>query len=230
MGIYKKIAEARVKFSSLSIKKSGNNKFAGYDYFELSDILPSALRICAEVGIAPVISFEEGYAVMTVYDTDDDSTVVIKSPLAEATLKGCHPIQNMGAVETYSRRYLWFSLFEITEPDALDATQGKDDSPALRKAERTAKPNANDSKVHGAPDYSASTVWSRLMRHYGYDTSMKESMENQIAKDKSLEFLKPYGCSSGKDITPEIGKAIMDRLDNMEMLDNPESTPAEEIA
>jgi hypothetical protein len=44
--------------------------------------------------------------------------------MAEANLKGTHPIQNLGAVETYQRRYLWMTAMEIVEHDALDATTG----------------------------------------------------------------------------------------------------------
>jgi hypothetical protein len=42
--------------------------------------------------------------------------------MADANLKGCHPIQNLGAVETYTRRYLWVSAMEIVEHDALDSS------------------------------------------------------------------------------------------------------------
>lgn len=224
MGIYQKIAKARVDLSALKLTKTGTNKFAGYDYFELSDILPSCLRICNEVGITPIISFEGEYATMTVYDCESGESIQLKSPLAEATLKGCHPIQNIGAIETYSRRYLWFSLFEISEPDQLDSTT-KEDKPAQSEPKRNAtavarptKTNQNDSKVLGEPDYTARTVWSRIMSHFGYVINAPESMESVKAKEKSLEFIKPYGCKTGKDITPEIGKAIIERLDNMEII------------
>jgi hypothetical protein len=42
--------------------------------------------------------------------------------MADANLKGCYPIQNLGAVETYTRRYLWVSAMEIVEHDALDSS------------------------------------------------------------------------------------------------------------
>jgi hypothetical protein len=50
----------------------------------------------------------------------------IESPMGSASLKGCHEVQNIGAVETYQRRYLWVAALEIVEHDALDATTGKD--------------------------------------------------------------------------------------------------------
>ena len=48
--------------------------------------------------------------------------VVVTSPMVEANLKGAHAIQNLGAVETYQRRYLWMTAMEIVEHDALDSS------------------------------------------------------------------------------------------------------------
>ena len=42
-------------------------------------------------------------------------------------MKGAHAIQNLGAVETYQRRYLYLAAFEIVENDGLDATLGGSD-------------------------------------------------------------------------------------------------------
>jgi hypothetical protein len=42
--------------------------------------------------------------------------------MAEANLKGCHPIQNLGAVISYIRRYLYVSALEICEHDAIDSS------------------------------------------------------------------------------------------------------------
>jgi hypothetical protein len=42
--------------------------------------------------------------------------------MSEASLKGCHPVQNLGAVETYVRRYLWVTALEIVEHDGLDSS------------------------------------------------------------------------------------------------------------
>ena len=55
-----------------------------------------------------------------------DSTITISSPMGSAALKGCHEVQNIGAVETYQRRYLWVAALEIVEHDALDATTGSE--------------------------------------------------------------------------------------------------------
>jgi hypothetical protein len=56
--------------------------------------------------------------------------------MADANLKGCHPIQNLGAVETYSRRYLYVTALEIVEHDALDATTGSESTKSAKPITR----------------------------------------------------------------------------------------------
>ena len=129
MSVYKKLNDARAKFHSLKLEKTGHNKFAGYFYFELGDFLIPALQVFNEVGLCAVVSFDKDLATMTIQDLDTDFAaggyIRITSPMGSAALKGCHEVQNVGACETYARRYLWVAALEIVEHDALDATTGK---------------------------------------------------------------------------------------------------------
>jgi hypothetical protein len=122
MGVHKKLMDARILLQQAPLKKSGHNKFAGYSYFELGDFLPTINQIFARVGLCGVVSFDKELATLTITDTEDSTEIKLTSPMAEANLKGCHPIQNLGAVETYTRRYLWVSAMEIVEHDALDSS------------------------------------------------------------------------------------------------------------
>jgi hypothetical protein len=122
MGVHKKLMDARILLQQAPLKKSGHNKFAGYSYFELGDFLPTINQIFSRVGLCGVVSFDKELATLTITDTDDSTEIKLTSPMAEANLKGCHPIQNLGAVETYTRRYLWVSAMEIVEHDALDSS------------------------------------------------------------------------------------------------------------
>jgi len=127
MSVYTKLIEARDKFHASKIKKTGRNNFAGYDYFELGDFIVPALQIFKDVGLLGVVSFGKETATLTIIDADKpEDKIVIESPMSEANLKGCHPVQNLGAVQTYIRRYLWVAALEIVEHDALDSTTGKD--------------------------------------------------------------------------------------------------------
>ena len=122
MGVHKKLMDARILLQQAPLKKSGHNKFAGYSYFELGDFLPTINQIFSKVGLCGVVSFDKELATLTITDTDDSTEIKLTSPMADANLKGCHPIQNLGAVETYTRRYLWVSAMEIVEHDALDSS------------------------------------------------------------------------------------------------------------
>ena len=122
MGVHKKLMDARILLQQAPLKKSGHNKFAGYSYFELGDFLPTINQIFSRVGLCGVVSFDKELATLTITDTEDSTEIKLTSPMAEANLKGCHPIQNLGAVETYTRRYLWVSAMEIVEHDALDSS------------------------------------------------------------------------------------------------------------
>jgi hypothetical protein len=125
MNVYQKLNAARDQFHSQKLKKSGHNKFANYYYFELGDFIIPALQIFHEVGLTSVISFDVDVAQMSIVNIDKpEETIIIQSPMSTAALKGCHEVQNLGAVQTYLRRYLWVAALEIVEHDALDATTG----------------------------------------------------------------------------------------------------------
>jgi len=142
-GVYSKLIAARTELQSMPIKKSGHNKFAGYDYFELGDFLPAIQNLFAKYGLVDIIQFSKDMAVMYLVDTADGSSVMFTSPMADAQLKGCHPIQNLGAVETYQRRYLYVTAMAIVEHDALESVTGSANgapAPAPKPAPRAEKP------------------------------------------------------------------------------------------
>jgi hypothetical protein len=123
MNVYQKLNAAREQFHQTKLKKTGHNKFANYYYFELGDFLIPALHIFAEHGLMGVISFGKEEASMSIIDVyKPEDRIIITSPMSTAALKGCHEVQNLGAVQTYLRRYLWVAALEIVEHDALDSS------------------------------------------------------------------------------------------------------------
>jgi hypothetical protein len=124
MSVYKKLMDARLQLQGKALSKSGNNKFAGYKYFELGDFLPTCQEIFSGLGLCGIVSFGKEEANLTIIDTENSADrIVISSPMSSAALKGCHEVQNLGAVQTYLRRYLWVTAMEIVEHDALDSSE-----------------------------------------------------------------------------------------------------------
>lgn len=138
MNIYEKLQAMRVALQGMNIKKSGENKFAGYKYYELGDFLPPINQLMKEHGVCSAVSYGAEEATLTLYNIEKpEESIIFFSPMAKAELKGAHPIQNLGAVETYQRRYLYMTAFEIVEADALDATQGAESAGAGRGSANT---------------------------------------------------------------------------------------------
>ena len=125
MSVYKKLQKARVLLNASSIKKSGKNKFAGYEYFELGDFLPTVNEIFDSVGLCGVVNFGD-QATLTVYDTDGDGQVTFSSPLVFAENSKGQAIQSLGSTHTYFRRYLWLLALELTEHDSIDSLPQED--------------------------------------------------------------------------------------------------------
>lgn len=138
MSVYAKLMFARLKLQNSSLSKSGHNKFAGYKYFELGDFIPAIQEIFDSLGLCGFISYTTDIATLTIVDIEDNSKIEITSPMSSAALKGCHEVQNLGAVQTYIRRYLWVTAMEIVEHDAIDSSPGADVDVAVKAIESAA--------------------------------------------------------------------------------------------
>lgn len=203
MSVYKKLQVARLLLQSTDLKKSGHNKFSNYEYFELGDFLPQIQKICADVGLCGVVSFNNEMAYLTIHDTDGEGFTTFTSPMSSAALKGCHDVQNLGAVQTYLRRYLWTNAFEIVEHDALDATAGVE---PVKKIEPKPVPQPVQVKpvtkiagekgewqivAPGSPADGAITDWLDLIKtssHMLLDLCENEADVMQIFKKNKVLF------------------------------------------
>jgi hypothetical protein len=211
MSVYKKLQEARIELQSKPLKKSGKNNFAGYQYFELSDFLPTIQQICLDKGLCGTISYGKEIATLTIRDTDKpDYVIEFTCPMSSAALKGCHEVQNMGAVLTYIRRYLWVSAFEILEHDALDATTGKDEP---KKAEPTVESPRIVGKVGewqiDAPPFMESEVitWLNLIAD---STNLFLGMCNKTDDVMNIFKKNKVLFDKVKEVDPEFFKTMMD--------------------
>lgn len=159
MSVYKKLMDARIALQNTNLKKSGKNTFANYSYFELGDFLPAIQNIFHDKKLAGVVSFGLDLATLTIVDLEDGSEIKITSPMSSAALKGCHEVQNLGAVQTYIRRYLWVSALEIVEHDAIDSAQ-----PVEPKPKRATKSKAELVKLINEASSSEilSVFWKTL--------------------------------------------------------------------
>lgn len=136
------IINIRVKLQSAKLKKSGKNKFAGFDYFELADFLPKLNELMLEEGINDRYHIEEGYAILELIKKEEKQEYTIPFKLFETPLTykkdksgnfiknkegeyvqvpSMQDIQYLGALNTYYKRYLYLNAFGITDGEVIDS-------------------------------------------------------------------------------------------------------------
>lgn len=165
MNVFEKLNEARIRFQNANVKKSGKNSYAGYTYYELADILPAINKIAQELKFSCIVNFTPDLATLDFVDCEKNEKITFTSPMSEASLKGCHPVQNLGAVETYIKRYLYQNCFEIVEADALDSTMNPAEIPNKEIDELIEKVRARMNVFNDAQlDYANKAINTRNLK------------------------------------------------------------------
>lgn len=141
------IIEIRCELQAKNLKKSGKNKFAGFDYFELSDFLPTLNELMRKYKINDVFTIKDGIASLTLILGEEKQEytmpfVIFDTPLAFKKDKNgnyvkdkngdyiqvpsMQDIQYLGALNTYYKRYLYLNAFGITDGEIIDSMDNSD--------------------------------------------------------------------------------------------------------
>ena len=202
MNIYEKLQEARVELQGMNLKKSGKNSFAQYDYFELADFMPHINQIMLDKKLTGFCSFTEDLASLTLVNSEKpEERIVFTSPMSKANLKGCHAVQNLGAVETYQRRYLYTTAFEIVEADLLDTLTGA--------------PNQSQSKNKNSKSEGKTSKEQSTKEIEYADVNAREALYVAVGADKAKyeALLEKYKVSKSKipmDVYDKMYKEVWD--------------------
>lgn len=150
-GVKAKLQAARVALMSTSLKKTGKNDFAHFDFFQLKDFLPEAQKIFTKLGLTsqytimprvianierveneliikePII---RDIARLVVKDIESNDELVFEMEAAPVQI-GNNTKQNIyqaaGGRSTYYKRYLYRDALEIEEDDESDTVLGQPD-------------------------------------------------------------------------------------------------------
>ena len=163
MNIYEKLQKVRAELHKSSLKKSGKNAFAKYEYFELGDFLPTINQLLADNKLVSVFEFGPESARLRIINAEKpEEEIAFPTPVIMAELKGATDIQALGATQTYIRRYLYVMAFEIAEHDTVDAVTGKEED----KQDLT--PEAAGQVVIGFGKHKGKTVAEIFEKHQDY--------------------------------------------------------------
>lgn len=213
LNIHSKLLVARKAFLGSGVKKTGINRYAEFKYFTLEDIIPVKQSIFEEIGLADVIAFTTDLATLTLVNVDKPEEILtFTSPLApdESLIK--NPIQKLGAVETYVRRYLYMLMLDIVEADTVDAISDKpEEAPKAKKSNKPATPEKREE------------IKKELIDEGGEATEVQiKSIKNGLKKlrDKKEGDYEPYikeivtkikaglNKAEAEDILIEVGKKV----------------------
>lgn len=125
------VISIRVKLQNAKLRKSGHNRFAGFDYFELADFLPKLNELMLEENINDIFLITEKEAKLTLIKGEEKQEYVIpftqfSTPLNKNGQPSMQDIQYLGALNTYYKRYLYLNAFGITDGEIIDSMNNSD--------------------------------------------------------------------------------------------------------
>ncbi len=135
--LYESIIAIRVKLQETNLKKSGKNRFAGFEYFELADFLPTLNKLMLEENMCDAYYIDDEFATLELIKGDEKQLYTIpferfETPLNKNGQPSMQDIQYLGALNTYYKRYLYLNAFGITDGDVIDSM----DSANLKKGKK----------------------------------------------------------------------------------------------
>ena len=182
--LYGKLKQIKVELRKVINTKSGYNTHSKFKYYQLEDFLPQVLEAFSRYNIYNEYSIdtdleiveertdfdeetnktyktvtkrpvEYAYLYLKNLDNEDDE-MVYRLKTAEASVYGAAAIQNLGAKITYMKRYIYMSLLDIVEPDAVDAApQGETQTVPQNTIQAPQPPvnyTTNVAEMHRAPE------------------------------------------------------------------------------
>lgn len=127
--VYSKLQNCRVELAKMNLKKTGENKFTKFKYYELSDFLPSIMQLFNKHNLFSLFSDCGEYCTLQIFNADiPTENIIFTSHNEDASVKGATAIQSHGSLLTYQRRYLYMMALEIVEADVLDYGMNANDN------------------------------------------------------------------------------------------------------
>lgn len=150
MTIEDKLLQARKLIKETSLKKEGKNQFSNYDYFTPTQVSHLVDTVCQELKLLPVFSLKKdeyglygSLALVDVETPEQSRTIQMRTEMPSIT--ATNMTQQMGGCETYTKRYMLMSLFDICDNN-LDFDSQDNRAKAPMKVEKQAEKIAESMK------------------------------------------------------------------------------------
>ena len=149
------IIQIRVDLQNSKIKKSGINKYADFEYYELADFLPRLNELMLQYGINDKFTIEEDKATLTLIKGEETQSYNIPferfdTPLNKNGSPSMQDIQYLGALNTYYKRYLYLNAFGITDGEVIDSMDNNEIQKGAKSTKKVTKATEKKEQPKGA--------------------------------------------------------------------------------
>lgn len=212
-GVWKKLAQARMKLQESSLIMTGENKYSNYKYFELADFMPQINKANFEVGLVSLFNLKNDnqLAVLEIIDVEDGSSIIFETKSSECILKTkegrMNPIQELGATHTYMRRYMYMGAYEISENDIVNGIDGVPIDNNDKKV-----PN----KKNNTPKPATQNQLTKIFAAAGESRIGKADLECVIFKDYNVKSMSELTTTQASEIITNIKKICQSILERKE--------------
>ena len=136
-------------------------------------------ELCEKYNLSTIFQFTKEQADLIIIDVDDtEKFEIFSTPVEVTSLKGGTAMQNIGATQTYARRYLYVMAFEIAESDLIDAV---DYEAEIAKA----KISPVKVKIIQKAIEDTNTVLEKFLSYFGV-TKINDIVEGQFQQAMSM--------------------------------------------
>lgn len=195
LNLFMKIQTVKSKLLQANLKKSWENTYAKFKYYELWDFLPTIVELCKENKLFTQVLFDNDTATLLIIDCDDPTQIIsYTSPMRELELKWCNQIQALWWAETYQRRYLYMNAFDIVESDMFDAVAW-DEKKQEKKSEVKKFTSDDLERLKAKTDYlkkfaTSDELLKDIQKFFSVDKDMKMKIADvraEVPEDKPAE-------------------------------------------
>lgn len=190
MKVLERLARIRIEVQNSLETISGYNDTDDYTYFELKDFMPQVNKIFLKYRVIGKFFFpsteQSQLDIINLDDYEDKvSFTMIRRPYNMQ-----NQMQAEGAINTYSKRYLYMNALEICENDQLNCSKPKvenKETPAEKNTVNMIYFLAKQLMKSGDKDTVAKT--KSIMKSEGFD-SLKDISTNVFSEKKGTQIIK----------------------------------------
>lgn len=130
-----RIKKARILIQKKNLKKTGKNHGYKFNYFAMADFIPTVNEIFDELNLVSSFKILDQYAELTIYsaeDLNDKMVYILNLPSNKEDIviggrrENNNPLQVMGAIQTYTLKYLYIGALNLVEGEMIDNIEPED--------------------------------------------------------------------------------------------------------